>query len=253
MQPISASLHLLASLALAAPLAAVEKLPDLVTVVPTQVQLVNKQQKEILRFTNAMVNLGDANLQFHPDAALSENGTQDALQDIFDEHGNVVRSVKVSTFAYHPEHNHWHIANVAHFSVRRGSPTGPQFGQASIKVTFCLIDWWKMLDNSPSNERTYFDCSRTSPFQGISVGWADQYHQSTVGQQLDITGIPAADDWYLVSVSNPEQVFIEKSYTNNTAWAKFSITSVSTGNKKLTVTGRSTDQPGLNGENIPNR
>lgn len=157
----------------------------------------------------------------------------------------------VSSFAYHPAHNHWHIGDVALFEVRAGSPDGPVVGGNSIKVTFCLIDWYALEGNSSTNDRTYWDCA--TDLQGISPGWVDQYHQSTEGQQLNITGLEPGR-YYLVSTANPAGVFLEQDYTNNTAWVGFDLTRESNGNAKVTTVESSPcDSPGLCGEGAPNR
>ena len=227
-------------------------LPDLRTVVPQHLQLVNDHQREILRFSNAIANTGDGPWRMRAEFPLNDiSQPQKAIQEILDASGNVVEEKEVSQFQFHPEHNHWHIKGVALFEVRSGGPNGPVFGGNSIKTTFCLIDWYKLEDNSPTKERTYFDCNRT--YQGISVGWADQYHQSTEGQQLDITGAPEGR-YYLVSTSNHEGVFIEKNYTNNTAWVAFDLTRDSKGNPKITVVDHSyCESVGSCGDNAPNR
>lgn len=46
-----------------------------------------------------------------------------------------------------------------------------------------------------------WDCD--ARYQGVSAGWVDQYHQATDGQELNITGIPNATDYYLVTTTNP--------------------------------------------------
>jgi len=81
----------------------------------------------------------------------------------------------------------------------------------------------------------------------------DQYHQSTEGQQLDVTGIPEGE-YYLVSTTNPDARFLESNLSNNTAWVKFRISRQSQGNPKLDVIDRSPcDSPALCGEGVPNR
>ena len=253
--------------------AATGLLPDLRTVVPTHLQLVNEHQRETLRFSNGIANTGPGPWALRPDPSIEfarENNLSkvSAVQEIRDsgayyactpeppkqvtECYNVVSSSVAGTFDFHPAHNHWHISDVALFEVRRGSPTGPVVNNASIKTTFCLIDWYKLDDNAPTAERVFFDCY--SSFQGISSGWVDQYHQSTSGQQLDLTGVPNGDDYYLVSTANHEGIFAESDKTNNTAWVKFSLTSDSKGNRKVTVTAHSDcDTPGLCGEHSTNR
>jgi hypothetical protein len=243
-------------------------LPDMRTVVPSHLQLVNEHQQETLRFANGIANTGAGPWALRPDPPISDAvSTTTAVQEIRDSNTlykcgeqpkqvtacyNVVREIATGTFEYHPAHNHWHIGDVALFEVRKGSPTGPIVGGNSVKTTFCLIDWYKLDDNAPAAERTFFDCYTS--YQGIQSGWVDQYHQSTSGQQLDLTGVPNADDYYLVSTANYAGIFVESDYTNNTAWVNFRLYADSKGNRKIEVTGRSPcESPGMCGERSTNR
>ncbi len=227
--------------------------PDIRTVVPAHLQLVNEHQQETLRFSNGIANTGTGPWALRPDPPLDQaSSVVSAIQEIRDANGNIISEHLTGTFEFHPAHNHWHIGDVALFEIRKGSPTGPIVGGNSIKTTFCLIDWYKLDDNAKTPERTFFDCYTS--FQGISPGWVDQYHQSTSGQQLDLTGVPNADDYYLVSTSNYARIFLESNYTNNTAWVKFRLYSDSNGNRKIEVTGRSPcESPGMCGERATNR
>ena len=242
--------------------------PDMRTVVPSHLQLVNEHQRETLRFANGIANTGPGPWALRPDPPVADaTTTTTAVQEIRDSNAyykcgeqpkqvtacyNVLRNIPTGTFEFHPAHNHWHIGDVALFEVRKGSPTGSVVGGLSIKTTFCLIDWYKLDDNSPTAERTFFDCYTS--YQGIQSGWVDQYHQSTVGQQLDMTGVPEADDYFLVSTSNYARVFTESDYTNNTAWVKFRLYKDSNGNRKVEVTDHSPcNGPGLCGERSTNR
>jgi hypothetical protein len=243
-------------------------LPDMRTVVPTHLNLVNEHQRDILRFSNGIANTGPGPWGMRPDPPLEvATETTSAIQEIRDSNAyykcgeqpkqvtdcyNVVSEHFGGTFVYHPAHNHWHIGDVALFEVRKGSPTGPIVGDNSIKTTFCLIDWYKLDDNAKTPERVFFDCYKGH--QGISSGWVDQYHQSTDGQQVDLTGEPPADDYYLVSTANYARRFLESDYTNNTAWVRFRLYQDSQGNRKVEVTGHSPcDSPGLCGERSTNR
>jgi hypothetical protein len=240
-------------------------LPDMRTVVPTHLQLVNQQKRETLRFSNGIANTGPGPWALRPDRPLDDEQTVvGAIQEFRDSNAalncneapppcyNVVSEKLAGLFEFHPAHNHWHIGSVALFEVRSGSPTGPVVGGNSIKTTFCLIDWYKLDDNSPASERTFFDCYTS--FQGIQSGWVDQYHQSTDGQQLDLTGVPNRNDYYLVSTANPDGIFTETTLTNNTAWVKFRLYSDSKGNRKIEVTDHSPcSSPGLCGERSTNR
>ncbi len=242
--------------------------PDLRTVVPQHLNLVNEHQREILRFSNGIANTGGGPWAMRPDPPLDQaTDFTTAIQEIRSNGSlykcgtqpkqvtdcyTVVQEFPTSRFEFHPAHNHWHMGDVALFEVRKGSPTGPVVGGNSIKTTFCLIDWYKLDDNSPASERVFFDCY--SSYQGISVGWVDQYHQATSGQEVDLTGVPNATDYYLVSTANAERVFLEQDYTNNTAWVKFTLSQTSNGNRKVTVTAKSPcATPGLCGANSTNR
>jgi Lysyl oxidase len=243
-------------------------LPDLQTVVPLHLQLVNEQQKELLRFSNGIANTGVGPLAMRPDPPVAEaTTTTTAVQEIRTSNDlykcgeqpkqvsacyTIAREHVAGTFVFHPAHNHWHIGDVALFEVRQGSPTGPIVGGNSIKTTFCLIDWYQLEGNSNSAERTFFDCETS--YQGIKSGWVDQYHQSLPGQELDLTGIPNADDYYLVSKANYARRFEETDYENNTAWVRFTLSGIAGGNRKVDVMAHSPcASPGLCGFGAPNR
>jgi hypothetical protein len=242
--------------------------PDMRTVVPQHLNLVNEHQRDLLRFSNGIANTGGGPWAMRPDPPLDQaTDVTTAIQEIRSNGSyykcgtqpkqvsvcyDVLQEFPTSQFEFHPAHNHWHMGDVALFEVRKGSPTGPVVGGNSIKTTFCLIDWYKLEDNAPASERVFFDCYTS--YQGISVGWVDQYHQATTGQEVDLTGVPNANDYYLVSTANAERVFLEQDYTNNTAWVRFTLSSDSKGNRKVTVTGNSDcETPGLCGSNTTNR
>ena len=241
--------------------------PDLRTVVPTHMQLVNEHQLETLRFSNGIANTGGGAWAMRPENELGTAPTTTAIQEIRSSNANyecgtqpkqvsecydVVHEQAVSIFEYHPTHNHWHTADVARFEIRKGSPTGQVVGGNSIKVGFCLLDLYKVEDNAPTKEKVFWDCYTS--FQGVSVGWVDQYHQATDGQQLDLTGVPNGTDYYLVSTTNPTGVFLEQSKTNNSAWVRFTLSSESNGNRKVTITAHSPcNSPGMCGERSTNR
>ncbi len=222
--------------------------PDLRTVVPQHVSIMNQQQRDILRFSNGIANTGDGPWALRPDF---QPTVTNAIQEIRDASGNVVYEQLVSTYQFHPEHNHWHIGDIALFEIHKGSPTGPVVTGGSIKVTFCLIDWYTLEGNANTKSREFFDCYTS--YQGISVGWVDQYHQSTEGQQLDLTDVPDGNDYYLVSTANYAGKFLEKTAANNTAWVKFRLYRDSNGNRKVDVIDHSQCTGGLCGDNAPNR
>ncbi len=239
------------------------RLPDIRTVVPQQLNLVNEHQREMLRFSNLIANTGAGPWRLRPEFPLDDtapDAQQTAIQQVLDSRdssGAVVCEKPVSTFLYHPTHRHWHTDGIAEFSVRVGSPDGAAFNNLSgIKTTFCLIDWVKLVGTSNSGKstsRVYFDCF--GKFHGVSVDWADQYHHATDGQALDITGVVDGQEYFLVSVTNADGRFVESNYGNNTAWQGFKVFRDSNGNPKIVLTDHSPCQlgTGLCGEQTANR
>jgi hypothetical protein len=249
------------------PPADTSKYPDLRTVVPKHLNLVNAHGKEFLRFTNGLANTGGGPWALRPEPPLGTAPTTSAVQEIrssgaaalcgtqkkpSDPCYTLLGDKVVSTFEYHETHNHWHTANVARFEVRQGSFDGPVVGPNSIKIGFCLIDVYNLTGNAPTSGKVFWDCYTS--FQGISVGWVDQYHHALDGQELDLTNVPNGTEYYLVSTVNPDKVFLEQSTSNNTAWVKFTLSSQGNGNRKVTVTGHSEcSSPGLCGAFSGNR
>ena len=241
--------------------------PDLRTVVPDHLNLVNQQQNEYLRFSNGIANTGPGPWAMRPQNQLGSEPTTTAIQEIRSSNAQfrcgtqpkpndpcytILSEQAVSIFEYHPTHNHWHTADVARFEVRQGGPTGQVVGGNSIKVGFCLLDLYNMNGNAPTSEKVFWDCYTS--YQGVSSGWVDQYHQATDGQQVELTDVPNGTNYYLVSTTAPDGSFLELDKTNNTAWVKFTLSSDSNGNRKVAVTGHSPcESPGMCGELSPNR
>jgi Lysyl oxidase len=242
-------------------------LPDMQTVVPRHLQITKENGREILRFANGIANTGAGTWALRPEPPVADaTTTTTAMQELRDKNVlykcgeqpkqvtecyNVVSERPAGTFEFHPQHNHWHIGDVALFEVRKGSPTGPIVGGNSVKTTFCLIDWYKLEGNSPTSERIFWECQTS--FQGISPGWVDQYHHSLPGMSVDLTGVPNGNNYFLVSTANYARSFVESNYTNNTAWVRFTLSGAGQ-NRAIEVTANSPcATPGLCGVHAPNR
>jgi hypothetical protein len=231
-------------------------IPDLQVAVPHQLQLLKKDNQYVLRLSNGIVNNGKGVWQMVPVIPADKNNPQKANQQFLDSNGNIVATCPTdSSSVYHPAHKHFHISDVAEFSVHTNSPDGGLIG-SSLKVTSCLIDWIRLEGNSPDNQRVYSSCD--SGVQGISPGWVDQYHMALEGQAVDVT--KAVDKsktdpetiYYLVSKANPKGFFTEERSDNNDAYVQFKIKS-ETGNPKLEIVGHSPCSDGFCGEDFPNR
>jgi hypothetical protein len=211
--------------------------PDIVEQI-SHLQVQNEHQRESLRFSTTHINVGDGPLQVRGggqivpcviDGIAYAQCTQ-ATQEVLDASGNVVATHPAGVAVFHPEHNHWHQSAVALFEVRAGAIDGPLWA-SGIKITFCLVDNDQTVLVKKGSSRSYFECN--AALQGISVGWGDDYHQSTEGQELDISGAPAGT-YYLVHRADPENHWLEADETNNLAWVKFAL-SRQGANPKVTV------------------
>lgn len=83
------------------------------------------------------------------------------------------------------------------------------------KQGFCVIDIRPY--TFPALAK-YFMCS----FQGLSVGWADEYSAALDGQFVDVTGIPSGQ-YVLEEETNAHRLFEEANYNNNRAWVTVNL------------------------------
>jgi hypothetical protein len=234
--------------------------PDIIEQVPHHIQVQNTQQREWLRFSTTHMNIGSGNLQIRGTETVYTNCVDDngdayeqcttAVQEIFGPDGTIVETQPAGVAVFHPEHNHWHQSGVAEFTIATGvTPTGPTGVITSgTKVTFCLIDVIFFGDGKTTGSdkkvlpRSYFECN--GDLQGVSVGWGDQYHQSTPLQELDITGL-APGTYYLTHLADPENHWKEGPDTasvgenNNFTWVQFQLSRDSEGNAKVDILGDS--------------
>lgn len=203
--------------------------PDITEEAPRHLNIQRAQKMEWLRFTSTHWNDGDGPLQIRGggqiDACqIEENGhvidsvCTFSTQEILNAAGQVVHQQPAGVALFHPDHNHWHQDNVADFVLRSGSLTGPIVGKAT-KVTYCLIDY-DSAGNGITNDKTYFDCNEE--LQGISVGFGDEYHHSTHGQEIEITTAPAGI-YFLTHEADPTNKWLELDDSNNTSWTKFQL------------------------------
>ena len=215
--------------------------PNVIEELPDHLQIQNDHQKEWLRFSTTHINIGPGNLQIRGGGQVApcdidgihyEQCTV-ATQEILDSAGRVVETHPAGVAFFHPEHNHWHQSAVAAFKIMRGAPTAAAGGTelaVGFKTTFCFVDveFTGLIGSAKKGmPRTYFECN--GDLQGLAVGWADEYHQSTPLQELDITGL-APGDYYLTEFADPDQHWKEAASTSaaaendNFVWVKFRLT-----------------------------
>jgi len=204
--------------------------PDLQTLSPTDVHVQKNRSTgaRYLRFSNTIANLGQGRLEVVPvNNALTH--LTDAYQRIYTHNSSGVwliqNSVYAGTFAFHPDHGHWHFEGFALYELRgvaADGSIGTNLYGSSAKVSFCMIDTTRVTSTlQHSSPKTYSACSRDQ-MQGISVGWADTYGWRLAGQSIDISNVADGTYW-LVSTADPEGRLLEADDGNNTAAIRVAI------------------------------
>ncbi len=238
-------------------------LPDIRATALTHLQIQNSQQREMLRFSNAIANTGANNWQVRRGSlisdpqqiayALSLGLNPDELaatgQELLNDQGQIAAVIADAGLSeYHPEHLHFHIGETASFGVERLNQSNgtwdPITGLEVVKTTFCLIDVNQIQQvpgsdpdhyeviKSPANANVYNDCY--ADVQGIQDGWVDRYNHSLQGQEVDVTGLEAGT-YRIISTVNPSGWFLESNYSNNVSWTAFDLSRDSNGNPKLST------------------
>jgi subtilisin-like proprotein convertase family protein len=233
-------------------------LPDM-TASAFVIQNEHTEYPGLLRLSNATPNIGWGPMEIHgsdscycgttkvpcssnlcPDGSYQK---QKLIQTIYHKDHGVITSTNHFTsgvMSYHPTHGHIHVDNWAAFSLRKATSnpdatTWPIIATGS-KISFCLINLGDCTTNNGyckngnyGNVLTQADIPN-SPFgivsgcgvdQGIYVGDLDVYTQGLDGQSIDLTGV-CNGDYYIVSITDPDNNFLESDETNN--WVATPIT-----------------------------
>lgn len=176
--------------------------------------------------------------------------TQKLIQTIYHKNNGTITSSNILTnglMSYHSDHSHVHVDNWAQFTLRKATSnpdatTWPIVGSGT-KMSFCLInlgdctsDYGYCADGNNGPVLTQNDIPN-SPFgmvsgcgtdQGIYVGNLDIYGQGLPGMSIDLTGV-CNGDYYIVSITDPDNNFLETDETNNWAATPITLTQQITG------------------------
>ncbi|MCS7073543.1 MAG: PKD domain-containing protein, partial [Bacteroidia bacterium] len=156
-------------------------------------------------------------------------------QTIYHKNGSVMTSYNrpAGTMTFHPTHGHMHVDDWVRNTIRLRGPnpnplTWPIVAQGN-KISFCLInlgnctnDLGYCVDTS-GNVLTMADipnsplgsvsgCGRN---QGIYVGNLDVYSMNLDGQQIPLPSGMCNGQYYLVSVTDPNNNMLEENENNN--------------------------------------
>lgn len=147
--------------------------------------------RKLLRFSVEAVNQGQATMEVPP---------PDSRPDLF-------------TFS--PCHGHYHFNGFASYALLDNEGKTVLTGH---KQAYCMEDTRQVLQGPGIACEKKYSCYE----QGIQAGWSDLYGNSLDCQWLDITDVAPGE--YKIQVSiNPDRVFQEVSFDNNTATVAVTI------------------------------
>jgi len=200
--------------------------PDIRTLKPTDLSIQRLGSVKELRLSNTIWNAGPGPLELHPENA---GGVTTAYQRIYshDAQGNpyLAEETAIGTFAFHPDHGHWHFEGFALYEILEVAADG---GVGAVlrqgeKVSFCIIPTTFITSNlEHSGWGGSYTCGEDA-LQGLPVGWGDTYTSGLAGQSIDITGLPDGIYW-LRSTADFEDRIDERRDNNNSAKVKIQIT-----------------------------
>jgi hypothetical protein len=210
----------------------VDRLPDLSMTMPTDLRIERTSSgQRRLRFTTTIVNIGAGPFETRSSRRSTSVPTMLVSQRIYNSAGGT-RVHDTSAIARYAGdgHDHWHVQDVAGYSLYAGSGQGPMLRSDS-KVGFCFFDtnaYRLSLPGAPDSRR-YFEsgCGVSSSLfvkNGISVGWADRYPWNFAFQWIDITGLPSGE-YLLKLAADPNGNFAEEVEKNNCNWMRVRIPS----------------------------
>jgi hypothetical protein len=205
--------------------------PDLQAREPLRLRLSTQRtdNKELLRFETIIWNSGAGPLEVRPENREDDASTY-AFQRLYTwgKDGEIVfvREATVGSFAFHPEHKHWHLGDFADYelhSVADDGSVGDEIVAQSDKISFCLLDDEEIdLDMERSPQEAYYGKCRQDAIQGISVGWGDSYESFLPGQSIDISGVPDGEYWLVFDI-DPDNLLEESDEDNNTSAVKLKL------------------------------
>lgn len=213
--------------------AATDLLPDLRTRRLTDFRIENASNGEKrLRFTTIIANAGPGPFEVRLDRPNTRTSRMKVIQRIYNTSGGWRWVQAPGTYGFWggDGHNHWHVARVQRFEIRRLNSNGTEgrLAATGAKIGFCFFDNTKYnlsLPKAPDNPY-YKGCGNRTSLRvktGISVGWSDKYGASLNRQWIKINGLPNGN--YRVRVlTDPKNWFVETSNTNNNTFSDIKIT-----------------------------
>ena len=196
--------------------------------------------RRMLRFTAMMINIGDGHFEVRGSRANTSQPMtmSQVIYETTSRSSPIAQQFPTNAVARYSGdgHNHWHVQEMTRYDMWGGSGT---FRGAKIGLCFLDSDAWNT--SLPGEVGSYYrgsmcstNPSALSNRMGVSVGWGDEYEWYLAWQWVDITGVPGGT-YTVRAKADPYGFFLEKSESNQCAWARVSFT---TGSNAVSVHSR---------------
>ncbi len=196
---------------------ATQLLPDLQAFPAYDIQVVENFGGVVeLRFSARTWNSGAGPLELI--AGEVAQGRQFVRQRVYDNLGTYQETL-AGQFVWHQGHNHFHFEDYALYTLQSVKGNSKR---NSTKTSFCLMDTELVdgqLPGAPKNS-AYSDCGNF--FQGISVGWSDEYKSHLPGQSFNLSRLKDGD-YRLTIEADPKDRILEIDDDNNSACVLLSL------------------------------
>jgi hypothetical protein len=208
--------------------AATDRLPDLRVAPLSEFRIVTENGRRLLKFTAMMVNAGPGHFEVRGRRDGASDPTMSINQVIYDTAGTSRQVATTAEGRYSGDgHDHWHVQRMMSYVIWPAA--GASTFVRGTKVGFCFLDTdpWN-LSVSGARRTSYYRgswCGTQSALTnrvGISTGWGDTYRWSIAYQYIDITGL-AAGEYYVRSVVDEPNFFLETNNGNNCTWTRIRV------------------------------
>ncbi len=203
---------------------AADKTPDLGMAKLRDLQIKYEDGKKLLRYTAIVVNVGPGPFQVEGTRS-STSSSMSVAQRIFDDTGGS-RTIPTSASMYFAGdgHSHWHVRDLELGSFKR-LPDQVKLRSAA-KHGFCFYDNYRYGSTANALFTSTNSCAGGSSAlqvkMGLSTGWGDAYWWNTVGQYVDISGLPNGK-YRLETAVNPNLGFSQANSANDLTWVDIGL------------------------------
>lgn len=224
-----------------------DRLPDLKMAPLNSFRISVEDGRRLLRFGAMMVNVGTGHFEVRGSRTSTSDPSMSVSQIVYNNGGGS-RAVTTNAEARYSGdgHDHWHVQQMMSYSMWPAAG-GMSFYRGA-KVGFCFLDTnaWDLSIPGARQSSYYREawCGTQATLSnrvGISLGWGDSYPYTFAFQWIDITNVPAGD-YYVKSVVDEPNFFLETSNTNNCTWNRIRIPATGTNVTRLS-SGSSCIQP----------